>query len=248
MRILIEACVASVESARAAVAGGADRLEVNRDLDRDGLTPPDDLFRAVRAAAPLPLIAMVRPHDRGYAYDPETLAGMCASIRRLRVLGADGFAVGALTSLGRVDRPALGRLVDAMGDGQAVFHRAFDETDSPEEELEALIACGVTRVLTSGGRATAAEGASLLARLRIRAAGRIEILPGAGVGARNAVEILRSTGCVQIHGTFRDFRDPEAGTSEDVVRAARRAVDAFAGEWSGPTPSSGRTGILPDDG
>jgi len=238
--------VASVESARAALDGGADRLEVNRDLARNGLTPSDDLFRAVRAVASVPLVAMVRPHDRGYAYDPPTLERMEASIRRLRALGADGFAVGALTREGRVDDAVIGRLLDAIGDAETVFHRAFDEVASQDEALDALIGLGMTRVLTSGGRPTAVEGASQLAGLVARAGGRIEILPGAGVDVGNCVEILETTGCVQLHGTFRGPGRPSGETSGEVVRRVRRAVDAFSmGRSEEPPPGSG-AGILAD--
>jgi hypothetical protein len=58
--ILLEVIVQTVDDARAAEAGGADRLEVVRDINRDGLTPSIDVLRSIRAATRLPLRVMVR--------------------------------------------------------------------------------------------------------------------------------------------------------------------------------------------
>ena len=58
--ILLEVIVQTADDARAAEAGGADRLEVVRDINRDGLTPSIDVVRSIQAATRLPLRVMVR--------------------------------------------------------------------------------------------------------------------------------------------------------------------------------------------
>jgi copper homeostasis protein len=65
-RILLEVCIASVDDALAAAAGGADRLELNSALSLGGLTPSAGLFAEVRRATQLPVIAMVRPRPGGF--------------------------------------------------------------------------------------------------------------------------------------------------------------------------------------
>ena len=62
--IRVEVIAQSVADAVAAEAGGADRLELVRDLDQDGLTPPPELVRAVVAAVRIPVYAMLRPWNR----------------------------------------------------------------------------------------------------------------------------------------------------------------------------------------
>ena len=57
-------------------------------------------------------------------------------------------------------------LVAAAGALPVTFHRAFDATANQCEALETLVACGVRRVLTSGGAATALEGADRLGAQR----------------------------------------------------------------------------------
>jgi copper homeostasis protein len=59
------------------------------------------------------------------------------------------------------------------------------------------------RVLTSGGRERAADGAGLIADLIARAAGRIAIMPGGGVRPENVAELIRSTGCAEVHAAAR---------------------------------------------
>lgn len=210
-RILLEVSVASVECARAAERGGADRLEVCSALDLGGLTPSPELLRAIRDAVSLPLAVMVRPHARGFAYSDADREEMS---RAIESLPADAHVFGALTATGDVD--------ESMP-GPGVFHRAFDEARGPFASLETLIRLGFGRLLTSGQAPTALDGKDLIRRLIERSAGRIEILPGAGVRSRNVAELVRATGCTQVHGTFRT-----AGRcDEEEVRRVRSVLDSL---------------------
>ena len=211
--------------AEAAAVGGADRLELNRALDRDGLTPPIDLLVDVVEAVDLPTIAMVRPHDRGFVYRPAELDDMLDTAARFVSVGAAGIAIGPLTPKGSIDEDALVRLVASVVGAEVVFHRAFDVIQDQEGALETLVSAGVSRVLTSGGARTAPEGAAQIARLIRQARGRIEVLPGAGIGPGNASDLVRRTGCTQVHGTFRETGAALAGTSATVVAAVRRAAE-----------------------
>ena len=59
---LLEVCVADPESLDAAVAGGADRIELCSALELGGLTPSPGLM-SLAAEAPIPVYAMVRPRS-----------------------------------------------------------------------------------------------------------------------------------------------------------------------------------------
>ena len=81
-------------------------------------------------------------------------------------------------------------------------HSAFDVmTADPFESLDALIRLGFRRLLTSGRRSTALEGAELISLLRQRATASIVVMAGAGVTENNAVSIIRATGCLELHGS-----------------------------------------------
>jgi copper homeostasis protein len=83
------------------------------------------------------------------------------------------------------------------------FHRAIDMTPDPLEALEAVIASGAQRILTSGGKPNALRGAHEIARMVERAQGRIAIMPGCGVTAQNIAEIALITGAHEFHSSVR---------------------------------------------
>lgn len=199
MSVLIEACVDSVSSAVAAERGGAGRLELCDALFDGGTTPSAGMISAVKAAVRIPVFVIVRPRGGGFVYSFEELAVMRLDIEAARMLGADGIVVGALTKDGRVDAGQLHTLVAAARDLPVTFHRAFDLTRDREQALETLLRCGVTRVLTSGGAASALDGVEAIGALVRRAAGQITIMAGGGVREETVQEIVHRSGVPEVH-------------------------------------------------
>lgn len=196
---MVEIVCQSVADAINATKGGAGRIELCSALPLGGLTPTIGLLAAVKAVTPLPIMAMVRPRPGGFYYSDEELKVMEADARLLIQNGADGIVFGCLTEEGAVDIPACRRLVAVAEGHQTVFHRAFDCVSDLPTALNHLIALGITRILTSGGRGTAIEGAATIASLIHQANGHIEILPGGGIRAHNVRELVTKTGANQVH-------------------------------------------------
>ncbi len=146
-------------------------------------------------------MAMNRPRQAGFAYSAVEFAVMERDTDLLLENGADGVVFGFLHDDGTVDVERTRALRRRIGNRQAVFHRAFDVTPDPFRALEQLIDLGITRVLTSGQRPGAPEGADLIRRLLEIADGRIEVLPGAGIQLENVQEFVRATGVKQVHLT-----------------------------------------------
>ena len=119
--------------------------------------------------------------------------------------GADGVVIGALTADGEIDLSACKRWMQAAEGMSVTFHRAFDRCRNPFRALEQIIELGCDRLLTSGQADSAEAGATLIRQLREQAAGRIILLPGAGVNPENAATILRLTGASEIHSSSRPF-------------------------------------------
>lgn len=208
-RVLLEICVGSVDDALAAVAGGADRLELNGALSLGGLTPSAGLFAEVRRRVSLPLVVMVRPRSGGFCYSQTDFAVMSRDADAFAAAGADGLAFGILTAGGEIDVKRCRMLRELCRGRAAVFHRAFDVTPDPFAALETLIDLGIARVMTSGQAESAAEGAGLIADLTARAAGRIEVLAAGRINAASVGEVLARTGCTQVHASVRSTdRDP----------------------------------------
>jgi copper homeostasis protein len=202
-RLLLEVCVESVEDALAANAGGADRLELNAALALGGLTPSLGALAEVVRAVPLPVIAMARPRPGGFCYSEADFRTLRRDADFLLAHGAAGVAFGILHEDGRIDAARCREVVRQLGPREPVFHRAFDVTPDPLAALDQLIDLGVRRVMTSGQEETAYNGASLIAALVRRAAGRIEVLPAGGINRFTVADVAARTGCDQVHASLR---------------------------------------------
>jgi len=199
--ILVEACVDSIESALAAAAGGAHRIELCANLVEGGTTPSAGMLAVCRARLDIPIFVLVRPRGGDFLYSASELAVMMEDIRRAKQAGARGVVTGVLRADGGIDEDRARELIAVARPLQVTFHRAFDVCRDAAAALETLITLGVDRVLTSGQAATAPEGAQTIARLVRQAAGRVGILPGGGITPENAAALVQATGVTEVHLT-----------------------------------------------
>lgn len=190
--ITLEVCVDSPAGLAAAVAGGADRIELCSALDIGGLTPGVGLLR-VAAACPVPMVAMIRPRGGDFRFDDAETELMLHEIDAVAAAGLQGVVLGASLPDGQLDAATLARLVRrAAGHGlRCTLHRAIDLCPDPAQAVGVAIHLGFERILTSGGARSAPEGLAGLERCFKAAAGRITIMPGAGINADN-VHLLRA--------------------------------------------------------
>ena len=96
MANLLEVAVDSLASARAAIAGGADRLELCSALTVGGLTPYAELLKRIRAESNINIRCLMRPRSGDFLYTKEEILMMAAQIKNLQALGSDGFVIGCL--------------------------------------------------------------------------------------------------------------------------------------------------------
>ena len=185
MKKILEVCVDSLASAKAAMAGGADRLELCSALAVGGLSPYGELLEQIKAVCPLPVRCLMRPRPGDFLYTEDEIQLMCAQIRHLRAAGADGFVLGALTPEGALDSRAMEQLLNACGDKPVTLHRCIDVAADPVRVYRAAAALGLDTVLTSGAAASCREGKAALASLLAlrEALNGPEVLIGAGVNA-----------------------------------------------------------------
>ncbi|KAK3274958.1 hypothetical protein CYMTET_16886 [Cymbomonas tetramitiformis] len=205
MGLIFEVCCDSVESALAAQNGGAARIELCSSLAEGGLTPSHGSIKAVRALVSLPLYVIIRPRGGDFLYTQAEIQVMMEDILAAAGLGAQGAVFGVLTADGRVDEELLMKLVSLSQtlSLDVTFHRAFDLAISPSEALEALVRCGVPRVLTSGQRDSALSGLPLLSALNAQAGGRIALMAGGGISEDNIASIIQCSGIQEVHGSAR---------------------------------------------
>ncbi|MFM7058878.1 MAG: copper homeostasis protein CutC [Planctomycetota bacterium] len=209
-QILVELCVGGIQDAELAARQKVPRIELNSGMALGGLTPSAGLVREAMAVYPGRIIGMVRPREGGFMYSERELRQMFRDAEWMLGEGLAGLAVGFLDPSGHVDQRLCHQFRALCGRAEFVFHKAFDCTVDLRVSLETLADCGVDRVLTSGGAATAMAGALTLRGLCEQSRGRVQVLAGGGIRGSNVVQVLRQSGCTELHAGVREIMDADA--------------------------------------
>ncbi|MBT9329902.1 copper homeostasis protein CutC [Paracidobacterium acidisoli] len=196
---LLEICLESVESAVAAERGGAQRVELCANLLEGGTTPSAGTIRAARERLTIGISVMVRPRGGDFLYSDAEFDAMRHDITMAKELGADGIVLGLLKPDGTVDVKRTRVLAALAAPLPVTFHRAIDVTRDLPEALEAVIAAGAARVLTSGGKSSVADAIPVVRSMTEQAGDRIRVMPGCGITLANILDIARGTGAQELH-------------------------------------------------
>lgn len=248
--ITLEICAGSMDSALAAQEGGADRVELCDNLKEGGTTPSYGTVSRTRDLLDIQLYPIIRPRGGDFLYDEKEFEVMCRDVGICRQLGCDGVVIGLLDADGSVDVKRTRLLVELAWPMGVTFHRAFDRSRDPLAALEDIIGAGCERILTSGQRPTAPEGAALIGSLVDKAGDRIAIMAGSGVTPDNIGELVRATGAREYHSTAKVCRqsrmrfvppgmgEPQPATVTDagLVRRLREQISMALGD--GPARGS----------
>ena len=241
--MILEIAANSVASALAAQEGGAGRVELCTALELGGLTPSHAQIALARERLRIPLVVLIRPRAGDFLYSELECETMQRDIETCAALGCDGVVLGVLDAEGRVDTARCRPLIAAAGKLGVTFHRAFDLSRDPAQALEDIVALGCERILTSGTQASAVDGAALIRDLVTQAAGRLAVMPGAGVTAQNIAALAAATGAHEFHASAKcqlpsgmQHRRPLLGEMEggelrsdvEQVRALATALETLA--------------------
>lgn len=240
---MVEVCANGVESCIAAQEGGADRVELCAGIPEGGTTPSyGEIKVARRVLTATRLHVIIRPRGGDFMYTDLEVERMAADIAVCRDLGADGVAFGCLKADGSIDVEKNRYLLECARGMSVTMHRAFDRVADPEQALEAIIDLGFDRILTSGQRPKAIQGAELLAKLNQKASGRIILMAGSGVTEQNIRQLHDETGLHEFHFSGRESRPsgmqyvnpdlymgrPGANEAALDYTTARRVADTIA--------------------
>lgn len=195
----LEICANSLASALAAQRGGAQRIELCENLNEGGTTPSYGTIKRVRELLDIKVYVLIRPRAGDFLYSDEEFAIIKEDIKICKQLGCDGVVLGLLDKDGNIDKERTKELARLAGPMGVTFHRAFDCSNDALKALEDVIDCGCERILTSGMRNTAIDGASLLKTLIQQAADRIAIMPGSGINEENIIELKEITRAKEYH-------------------------------------------------
>ena len=203
---LLEIAANSLASALVAQEAGAGRIELCASLGEGGLTPTYATIALARDRLRIPVYVLIRPRAGDFLYSDLELETMLGDIEFSAKLGCDGVVIGALDADGNVEMAQCRQMIAAAGKMGVTFHRAFDMTREPKSALEDIIALGCERLLTSGQGATALAGAALIRELVDQAAGRIVVMPGAGIDSTNIAALRAQTGAEEFHASAKRTR------------------------------------------
>lgn len=199
MSIVVEICLSGIDSAMAAQAGGAQRVELCENLMEGGTTPSQGMLALVSEKLDIGIMAMVRPRGGDFLYTDLEFAVMEQDVKLMHQHGVQGVVFGMLLANGRIDKERTRRLLELARPMEVTFHRAFDMARDPYEALDDLLELGVDRLLTSGQELTAMRGLGLIRELQARAGNALTLMPAVEVTAENARHIVETTNVREIH-------------------------------------------------
>ena len=208
--MLKEACVENFSNIPHVIKAGADRLELNNNLELGGTTPSYGVIKkSVTYAANfrIPVVVMIRPRGGNFVYNENEISIMADDIEASAKLGAQGVAFGCLTSQNQINRIQMMHLITLARslNLEVVMHMAFDDisNDNQETELNWLADQGVKRILTHGGKLDKPILATIphLKEIIKWANNRIEILPGGGITTENRDDIAKKLHLNELHGS-----------------------------------------------
>ncbi len=211
MTRILEICVDSPDGLAAAIEGGADRIELCSALALGGLTPTAGLIDLAARVA-IPVMAMIRPRAGDFDWNEDEVAAMEVEIAAIARAGLAGVVIGATRSeAGSVtlDLTVMRRLARAARGLDITLHRCIDLMEDPLTAIDQAADLGVSRILSSGGAASATEGLARLRQMTAHAAGRVTIMPGAGVSAATLPALIDALDPAEVHASASQ---PDPGT------------------------------------
>jgi copper homeostasis protein len=219
--MIVEVCANSYESAINAEVGGANRIELCKDLHIDGITPDDEVVIKTLNKLKIPVFILIRPRAGDFVYNNEEFKLMKSDIIKFKNLGCNGIVSGVLNTDNTIDIERTKELIQLSRPLEFTFHRAFDKIVDPIKGLEELIEIGADRVLTSGQEDSAIKGIKLIAKLIEITNNRITIMPGSGVKSDN-INNFKAIGANEIHGSFSKNQKTQITILENVVSMIKK--------------------------
>jgi len=197
---LLEVIVCSVADAIEAERGGANRLEIVRDLHQGGFTPSLKLVSEIKQASELPVRVMLRASPGYRTNSAAEIDRLCRAAETFAALEVDGFVLGFLNDGGEVDVELTQRVLACAPHVRATFHHAFEDA---KDKLRALTEIKrlpqVDRILSHGGMDQLRSRVQRLAEYEHAAAPELTILAGGGIDGAAIVEIKRATRIREFH-------------------------------------------------
>lgn len=230
--MILEVIATTLDQAKQAEKGGADRIELVSGMKEGGLTPSLGLFQAIKEEVSIPVAVMIRPHSQSFVYSSSDIKVMLKDIDNFnKIGGVESFVLGPLTEEGEVDLVSLKELSKACHLTPMVFHRALDCSRDYKRSLDTISTNPLfKRVLTSfGSDSTLANKKELTSLVEYAKNLGIDLLWGGGVNRENISIILNEIKPSQIHvgSAVRINQNSIADIDENLIKEFRELTSSF---------------------
>ena len=195
-----EICVESFEEALCAAAAGASRIELCDNLSVGGTTPSLGTIKRCQEKITVPVMVMIRPRGGNFCYSAEEFDIMKDDILVCKKLNVKGVVFGILDETGCIDKERTREFVQFSRPMEVTFHKAIDQARDILEAVSFLKEIGVERILSSGGKETALEGAETLRQMIRLAAPQLTIIVAGKVTKENFESVQSHIPSNEFHG------------------------------------------------
>jgi copper homeostasis protein len=221
----LEVIVTSTEEAKQAEEGGADRLEIVRDLQHEGLTPPVDVVEDILKSVSIPIRVMLRETRNFPVIDDETLNLLTSRAAYLAQLPVGGFVLGFIRDAA-IDTRSVRHILEIIGNRPVTFHRAIEHVSDQLAAVEQLRAfSNIDRILVNGGSGSWHEKRRVLEGLQERAAPEMAIIVGGGLN-EDSLRMLSESPLLNEFHVGKAARGADGQVVSARVAALRQILDA----------------------
>jgi len=224
-KVLLEIAAFNIEAALNALTAGADRIEFCENPMEGGTTPSYGSLLLMSKLTKQPVYPIIRPRGGDFLYTDREFQVMQNDLMACQQLGFKGAVIGLLNADGTIDTKRTSALIQAAGQMEISFHRAFDRCIDPFLALEQLIDIGCKRILTSGQVPNVGNAIPMIQQLVEKAKDRIIILPGSGVRADNIATIVTQTGAKEVHSSARKAMASKMGFNQPSMQESMQYFD-----------------------
>jgi copper homeostasis protein len=229
-KIVLEIAAFSIEAALNALHAGADRIEFCENPMEGGTTPSYGNLLLLSQITKQPIFPIIRPRGGDFLYTDREFQVMQNDLMACQQLGFKGAVIGLLNADGSIDTKRTSALIQAAGNMEISFHRAFDRCKDPFLALEQLIDMGCKRILTSGQVPNVNNAIPMMQQLVEKAKDRMIILPGSGVRADNIATIVKATGAKEMHSSARKAMPSKMAFNQPTMQENMQYFDVDEAE------------------
>ncbi len=227
----LEICCYSIQSVINAAKEGANRVELCADISAGGTTPSIGFIERVKRVHGIAVYVIIRPRWGDFLYTEDEFFIMENDISACEHNGVKGVVFGILNSDGSVDTTRTKRLAELAYPMEVTFHRAIDRSNDMFKAIDDIYACGIKRILTSGGHPTAIEGIEVIKKMVEYAGDRISIMAGSGVNADN-IKQLYDAGVREFHSSATEFTPSKMTCRNPNFNMGSGVMDEFAIQYA----------------